>query len=67
MMMWMNLKVGCSHNQKSQKGCQLTKKNNQNWRNMYVLPFKTMVITASCSFFIHMNVKKFKPKIRFEF
>jgi hypothetical protein len=32
----------------------------QNWINIYVLPFKTMEIMASCSFFIHMNVKEFK-------
>jgi hypothetical protein len=28
---------------------------------IYVLPFKTMEIMTSC-FFIHMNVKEFKPK-----
>jgi hypothetical protein len=67
MMMWINLKVECSHNQMSQNECRMTKKKNQNWKNMYVLPFKTMAIMASCSFFIHMNVKKFKPKIHFEF
>jgi len=39
-------------------------KNNQNRKNIYVLPFKiTMAIMASCCFFIHMNVKEFKPKI----
>jgi hypothetical protein len=38
-------------------------KNNQDWRNIYVLPFKTMEIIASWSFFIHMNVKEFKQKI----
>jgi hypothetical protein len=38
-------------------------KNNQDWRNINVLPFKTMEITASWSFFIHMNVKEFKQKI----
>jgi len=54
----------CSHNQTSQKRHQTTRKNNQNWRNIYpILPFKTMAIMASCSFFIHMNVKEFKPKI----
>jgi len=41
----------------------MTKENNQNWRNIYVLLFNTMAIMASCSFFIHMNVKQFKPKI----
>jgi hypothetical protein len=39
------------------------KKNNQNWKNIYVSPFKTMVIIGSYSFFIHMNVKEFTPKI----
>jgi hypothetical protein len=47
----------------NQEGHEKTKKNNQSWRNIYVLPFKTMVLIASCSFFIHMNVKEFKPKI----
>jgi hypothetical protein len=35
--------VGCSHNPTIQKGCWITKKNNQNWINIYVLPFKAMV------------------------
>jgi hypothetical protein len=39
------------------------KENNQNWINIYVLPFKAMAIMASYCFFIHMNVKEFKPKI----
>jgi hypothetical protein len=47
----------------NQKGCQTTKKNNQNWTNIYVLLFKAMEIMANCCFFIHMNVKEFKPKI----
>jgi len=47
----------------SQKGCQMGLKDNQNWGNIYVLPFKTMAVMASWSFFIHMNDKKFKPKI----
>jgi hypothetical protein len=38
-------------------------KNSQDWKNIYVLPFKPIVIMASWSFFIHMNIKKFKPKI----
>jgi hypothetical protein len=33
-------------------------KNSENWRNIYVLPFRIM---ASWSFLIHMNVKEFKP------
>ncbi len=32
---------------------------------MYALTFKTMAIVASFVFFIHMNVKEFKPKIHF--
>ncbi len=39
----------------------ISKKNIQNWINIYVFAFKVMVIIASC-FFIHMNVKEFKPK-----
>jgi hypothetical protein len=38
-------------------------KNSQDWKNIYVLSFKTITIMASWSFFIHMNVNKFKPKI----
>jgi hypothetical protein len=41
-------------------------KNNQNWKYMYVLPFKTMAIMAiiaNWSFLIHMNIKELKPKI----
>jgi hypothetical protein len=54
---------GCSHNPTNQKMCQVTKTNNQNWINIYVLPFKAMAIMASYYVFIHMNVKEFKPKI----
>jgi hypothetical protein len=43
----------------NQERHEMMKKNNQNWKNIYVLPFKTMVIIASCSFFIHMNVKEY--------
>jgi hypothetical protein len=38
-------------------------KNSQDWRNIYFLLFKTMAIMTSWSFFIHINVKEFKPKI----
>jgi hypothetical protein len=38
-------------------------KNSQDWKNIYVLPFKTIAIMASWSFLIHMNVNEFKPKI----
>jgi hypothetical protein len=35
---------------------------------VYVFPFGTMAIMAICSIFIHMDAKKFKPKIHlFEF
>jgi hypothetical protein len=40
-----------------------TKKKNQNWINIYVLPFKAMAIMASYCFFIDMNVKELKPKL----
>ncbi len=39
------------------------KENSQNWKDIYVLTFKTMAIMASCFFFKQMNVKEFKPKI----
>jgi hypothetical protein len=42
----------CSHNKTSQKGCQMGPKNNQDWRNIYVLSFKTMTIMAIWPFFI---------------
>jgi hypothetical protein len=32
-------------------------------KTIYVLSFKAMTITTSYCFFIHMNVKEFKPKI----
>ncbi len=54
---------GCNHNPMSQKGCQTTKKNNQNWIYIYVLLFKAIAIMASYYFSIDMNVKEFKLKI----
>jgi len=36
---------------------------NQFFLNIYVLPFEIMTIMRSCSFFINMNVKKFKLNI----
>ncbi len=60
------LTIGCSHNPTSQKGCWTTKKNNQNWINIYVLPFKAMAFMASYYIFIHMNVKEFKTKNPFD-
>jgi hypothetical protein len=44
------LAIGCSHNPTSQKGCWIVKKNNQNWINIYVLPFKAVAIMASYYF-----------------
>jgi hypothetical protein len=38
----------------------MTKKIKIKWRSIYASAFKTMAIMASCSFFIHMNVKEFK-------
>jgi hypothetical protein len=58
-----NLPKGCSHNTMSQKWHQTAKKNSQNRINIYVLPFKVIEIVASYCFFIHINVKEFKPKI----
>jgi hypothetical protein len=49
--------------QRSQKGHRIAKKNIQNMINIYVFPFKAMTIIASYFFFIHLNVKEFKPKI----
>jgi hypothetical protein len=56
------LPLGCSHYPKIQKKCQTAKKKINIEKN-YVLPFKAMEIMASYCFFIHMNVKEFKPKI----
>jgi hypothetical protein len=47
----------------NQKGLRIAKKNNQNWINIYVFPFKIMGIMVSYCFFIHINVKELKPKI----
>jgi hypothetical protein len=48
----------------NQKGWTMMKNKNLHLKNVYVLPFKTIAIIASCSVFIHMNIKKFKPKIK---
>ncbi len=42
--------VGCSHNPLNQKGHWTANKNNQNWINIYVFPFKAMAIMASYYF-----------------
>jgi hypothetical protein len=47
----------------SQKGHQTANKNSQKLINIYVLLSKAMEIMASYFFFIHLNVKEFKPKI----
>jgi len=47
----------------ARKGVESHKKTNQNWINIDVFLFKAMVIMASYCFFIHMNVKDFKPKL----
>jgi hypothetical protein len=39
--------AGCTHNKMNQKGCYMGPKINQDWRNIYVLPFKTMAIIAN--------------------
>ncbi len=60
---WILYVFGVQSQSNEPKGCQIAKKNNQNWINIYVLPFKAMAILANCCFFIQINVKKFKPKI----
>ncbi len=40
------------------------KKKNLHSKTVNVLPFKTITIMASCSFFIRMNINKIKPKIK---
>jgi hypothetical protein len=57
------LYIGSKHNPKSQKGHQMLNITSQNQRFIYVLPFETMAIITTCSFFIQMNVKKLKLKI----
>jgi hypothetical protein len=47
--------------QRARKGIELQRKKS-NLINIYVLPFKAMVIMASYCFFIHLNVKEFKQK-----
>ncbi len=41
---------GRSHNKMSHKRCQMGPKNSEDWRNIYVLQFRTMAIMASWSF-----------------
>jgi len=52
--------------QQAKKKCWTAKKNSQNLINIYVLPFTAMEIMASYYFFIHKNVKEFKPKSNFD-
>jgi hypothetical protein len=42
------------------------KKNNQNWRNIYVLPFKTMVIIAILFFFHSYECQRIQTKNPFD-
>jgi hypothetical protein len=58
-----SMKERCSHNPMNQKRHKTSKKNNQNWINIYVFPFKAMAVMANYLFFIHMTIKEFKPKI----
>jgi hypothetical protein len=44
----------CNHNTMSQNGHLTTKKNSQNWINIYVMPFKAMAIMAGYCLFIWM-------------
>jgi hypothetical protein len=44
----------------------MTKNNNQNWTNIYVLPFKTMIIMASCSFFHSYECQTIQTKNPFD-
>jgi hypothetical protein len=60
------LAIGCSHNPTSQKGCWTTKKNNQNWINIYVFSFKTMAFMASYYFLFMWMSKEFKTKNPFD-
>ncbi len=57
-LLWLKHAIGCSHNKTSQKGHSMTKKSNQNWRNIYILPFK--IITIMLSFFLFKNYYFFK-------
>jgi hypothetical protein len=53
------LHVGAVTIQWAKKRCWTIKKN-QNWINIYILPFKAMAIMANYCFFIHMNVNMVK-------
>jgi len=45
----------------------MMKKNNQHWENIYILPFKTMAIMASCFFFFHSyDCQKIQTKNLFD-
>ncbi len=63
-MRWYN--IGCSHNPMSQKGCRITKKNNKNWINIYVLSFKAMVIKANYCFFYSYECQGIQTKNAFD-
>jgi hypothetical protein len=50
----------------NQKGCEIAKKNIQNWRNIYVLLFKTKDIMASCCFFHSYQCQGIQTKNSFD-
>jgi len=49
----------------NQKGCQTTKKNSQNWINIYVLQFKDIKIMASFFFFFSYECQGIQTKNSF--
>ncbi len=44
------------------KRCQMGPKNNQDWKNIYVLPFKTMVIMAKLVIFQLYECQRIQTK-----
>jgi len=52
-----------SQSNKPKKASNRKEKNIENLLNIHVLPFKTMAIMKNYFYFIHLNVKEFKPKI----
>ncbi len=55
--------IRSKHVTRSQKRCQMLDIISQNQNFIFLLPFKTIVIMASQSFFPHMNVKKLRVQI----
>jgi heme/copper-type cytochrome/quinol oxidase subunit 4 len=54
---------GSKHVTRSQKRHKMFNIISQNQTFIFLLPFKTIVIMVSLSFFLHMNVKELKVKI----